>query len=306
MARQPLIAVVGHVEWARFLAVERFPAEGEIVHARAAFAQAAGGGGVVARALAWLGAEVHFFCALGRDRIGVSAQRELAAAGVHLHVALRDQPTRRAVTLIGPGRERTIVTVGKRLEPSGGDPLPWELCARAQALYLTAADASAHALARRCPLLVASPRTGEALAVWQGGEPAADLLIYSGGDGGEREAAGAACQAGWRPLRDAWRRRRPLVPRRGAQPPCPANRQLAGGGSARPASGHLRRRRCLCRRRHLRPCPWRGPAQRDPTRRGGCRRRPLRFRCGLLAAPQPTGWPLAVSLTSMLPRVAFE
>lgn len=191
MALRPLIVVVGHVEWVRFLRLPSFPAEGEIVGAEGRFAQAAGGGGVVARVLAALGAEVHLLCALGRDRIGRRAYNELRGAGVAVHAGWRQDPTRRAVTLIGPTGERTIITVGRRLAPAGSDPLPWELCKEAAALYLTAADPAAYRHARSCSLLVASPRTGEALAAGTGGQPAADLLIYSGYDRGEQAAASA-------------------------------------------------------------------------------------------------------------------
>ena len=40
--------------------------------------------------------------------------------------AARDAPTRRAVTLIDERGERTITTLGARLQPHGDDPeLPW-------------------------------------------------------------------------------------------------------------------------------------------------------------------------------------
>jgi len=89
------VAVVGHVEWVEFVPVERFPGPGDVVHADGAFARAAGGGGVVAAVLADLGAEVDFFCALGRDPLGRAAAAQLAERGVHTHVAWREQPTRR-------------------------------------------------------------------------------------------------------------------------------------------------------------------------------------------------------------------
>ena len=61
------VAVVGHIEWVDFVPVDRFPVPGDVVHAGGSFARAAGGGGVVAGVLAQLGAEVDFFCALGRE-----------------------------------------------------------------------------------------------------------------------------------------------------------------------------------------------------------------------------------------------
>src|SRR5438477_5864593 len=109
------LAVVGHVEWVDFIPVKRLPRGGEVIHAPGAFTRAAGGGGVVAAVLAELGAEVDFFCALGRDAHGQAAAEQLAARGIHLHVAWRAQPTRRAVTLLEGGGERTIVTIGERL-----------------------------------------------------------------------------------------------------------------------------------------------------------------------------------------------
>ena len=96
------VAVVGHVEWVDFVPVERFPKPGEIIHASGAFARAAGGGGVVAVVLAELGADVDFYCALGRDELGRAAAAQLTDRGVRVHPAWRDEPTRRAVDAAGP------------------------------------------------------------------------------------------------------------------------------------------------------------------------------------------------------------
>jgi ribokinase len=152
------VGVVGHVEWVDFLPVPRFPRRGEVLHADGGFLRAGGGGGVAAVVLAELGAEVDFFTALGDDAAGHAACAQLEARGVDVHAAWRDEPTRRAVTLLEPGGERTIVTIGERLEPRGSDELDWERLREADSVYFTAGDAGALAHARRARVVVASPR----------------------------------------------------------------------------------------------------------------------------------------------------
>jgi ribokinase len=168
------------VEWVDFVELAEFPVRGEIVHARSAFIRAAGGGGVAAVVLAELGAEVDFYCALGLDPNGHAAAQQLAGRGVRVHAAWRREPTRRAVTLV-EGGERTIVTIGERLEPLGSDALEWDRLEGADGVYFTAGDGAALREARRAQVLVASPRGREALA--EG--PQLDALVYSGHDQGE-------------------------------------------------------------------------------------------------------------------------
>lgn len=180
------VAVIGHVEWVDFIPVERLPRPGEIVHARGAFARAAGGGGVVSGVLAELGAEVDFFCALGRDANGEAAAAQLSERGVRVHVAWREEPTRRAVTLLDGRGERTIVTVSERLQPLGSDQLEWELLRGAAGVYFTAGDAAALAHARQGRVLVASPRARTAL---EHDGPALDALVFSARDRDEGEWA---------------------------------------------------------------------------------------------------------------------
>src|SRR5881227_641784 len=115
------VAVVGHVEWVDFVPVPRLPRPGEVIHAEGAFTRAAGGGGVVAGVLAELGAEVDFYTALGDDGHGRAAADQLAERGIRMHVAWRREQTRRAFTLLEDVGERTIVTIGKRLDPLGSD-----------------------------------------------------------------------------------------------------------------------------------------------------------------------------------------
>lgn len=180
------LAVVGHVEWVDFVPVARMPRAGEVVHAEGAFTRAAGGGGVVAAVLAELGAQVDFFCALGRDHDGEAAAEQLTARGIDLHAAWRDEATRRAVTLLEPGGERTIVTIGERLEPAGDDDLPWDELALARGVYFTAGDAASLERARAAAHVVASPRARRAL---EGDGPRIDALIYSAHDRDECEWA---------------------------------------------------------------------------------------------------------------------
>jgi ribokinase len=196
------VGVVGHVEWVEFISVSRLPRPGEIVHAEGTFARAAGGGGVVAVVLAELGAEVDFFCALGRDAIGRAAVKQLSERGVKVHVGWRGGPTRRAVTMLEGGGERTIVTVGERLHPLGADKLAWGRLGRADAVYFTAGDYGALALARRARMLVVSPRAREALREggWdgerstrvgrqQGDNAPIDAVVFSARDHDESEWA---------------------------------------------------------------------------------------------------------------------
>lgn len=176
------MAVVGHVEWVEFLRVARFPERGLITAAQTGFAHAGGGAVVAAVVMAELGAEVDFFCALGRDATGETAAAELSAAGVTVQAAWRDVPTRRVVTLLEPAGERTIITLGERLEPLASDPLDWDRLERASGVYFTAGDAGAAAQARRAAVLVATPRARDGLL---DGAVTIDALVYSAGDDDE-------------------------------------------------------------------------------------------------------------------------
>lgn len=179
MADMPRLAVVGHVEWVDFMPIERLPAPGEVVHAEGAFARAAGGGGVVAVVLAELGAEVDFFCALGDDALGRAAAEQLTERGVTVRAAWRDgQPTRRAVTLLQRDGERTIITVGQRLEPAGEDDLEWDRLRDADGVYFTAGDVGALTHARRARVVVASPRGRATLEAG----PMIDAIVFSRSD----------------------------------------------------------------------------------------------------------------------------
>ncbi|MBV8733439.1 MAG: hypothetical protein JO321_13270 [Solirubrobacterales bacterium] len=177
------LAVVGHVEWVDFIPVKHHPSPGEVMHAGDSFTRAAGGGGVAAVVLAELGAEVDFFCALGDDVHGHAAADQLSGRGVRVQVAWRREPTRRAVTLLEGHDDRTIITIGKRLDPLGSDALPWERLEAADGVYFTAGDADALCRALAAKVVVASPRARTALE--QPG-PEIDALIFSANDSDEQ------------------------------------------------------------------------------------------------------------------------
>ena len=155
------LAVVGHVEVVRFVAVDELPRPGAIIKALEVHEVPAGGGAVVAVQLArLLGTPVPFFTSLGRDAAGERAAEELTALGLELHVAWRDDAlTREAITFIDAAGERTITVIGERLTPTAADPLGWELLADCDGAFITAADAEAIRLARAARCLTATPRT---------------------------------------------------------------------------------------------------------------------------------------------------
>jgi ribokinase len=93
------------------------------------------------------------------------------------------------VTLLEGHGERTIITIGRRLDPLGSDTLPWQRLAGAAGVYFTAGDAAALRLARDAAVVVASPRARTALA--QPG-PEIDALVFSSHDRDEQEWAARA------------------------------------------------------------------------------------------------------------------
>jgi ribokinase len=186
------VAVVGHVEWVEFARVERMPAPGEIVEGSDLFREPAGGGAVAAVQMARLCGQATLVTALGEDQLGQDARARLGGLGVRVLAAPRATPTRRALTMVdNREHERTIITLGERLEPSGEDPeLPWQELAEMDAIYFTAGDILALRAARKAPVLVASPRAWHAL----GHGVALDALVTSLADPSE--------QAGLRRVRD--------------------------------------------------------------------------------------------------------
>ncbi len=184
---RPRVAVVGHIEWVDFVSLPRYPSEGEVAHAEGWSARVGGGGGVAALVLAEMGAQVDFFLALGRDAPGKATVHQLEEGGVTPHVAWREDVTRRAITYLSAGGERTIVTIGERLEPRGDDNLDWDRLRSADGVYFTAGDAGALTESRAARVLTASPRGRGALHEASG--PRLDALIFSDEDAHEREWA---------------------------------------------------------------------------------------------------------------------
>lgn len=152
------VAVVGHVEWIWFGAVDRIPRPGDIAHATDDWEEPGGGGSVAAAQLAKLAGACDFFTALGNDDLGERSAKELAELGVTVHAAGRDDRTRRALTLVDPAGERTITTLGHRLAPTADDHLPWERLDDCDADYVTAGDAGAFRRARRARVMVVTTR----------------------------------------------------------------------------------------------------------------------------------------------------
>jgi ribokinase len=180
------VAVVGHVEWVQYAHVPHVPRAGEVVHATEPFEEPAGGGAVVAVQLARLAGESLLITALGQDEPARRSLARLAQLGVRVASAAREEPTRRAVTLVDDRRERTITTLGERLQPLGRErELPWGELAGVDGVYFTAGDVGALRAARCARVLVANPRARDALGH---GVPI-DALVLSAGDPVEREAA---------------------------------------------------------------------------------------------------------------------
>ncbi len=117
--------------------------------------------------------------ALGRDELAARTRERLSELGVRVDAATREAPTRRAHTFLDSQGERTITTIGERLEPERGDPLDWGVLDGADGVYVTAADDGGLRAAREAKVLVASPRMGSVLA--ESGVML-DALVYSDRD----------------------------------------------------------------------------------------------------------------------------
>ena len=178
------LAVVGHVEWVEFLAVDQLPHPGTIGHALRTLQEPAGGGAVVAVQMARLQQQpVHFFTALGRDSVGEACVKRLEELGLVVHVAWREAPTRRGISLVDGEGDRAITVIGERLTPSLDDALPWEDLGDCDGLFVTAADVPLLKACRAAAVLAATPRVR--LPVLQKAGVSIDALIGSGLDPGE-------------------------------------------------------------------------------------------------------------------------
>ena len=176
------LAVVGHVEWAELLRIERFPAQGEVVEASSLTELAAGSGGIAAVQLAKLAEEVAFFTRLTDDEQGRRARLELERQGVRVEAVHAGTELRRAYVLVDGTSERTITVCGEKRVPLGADPLPWSDLSRYDGVCFFCGDAAALAAARRVPVLVASARW---LPILKGAHLPIDALVRSGHDPAE-------------------------------------------------------------------------------------------------------------------------
>jgi len=182
------VGVVGHVEWVQFAVVDRVPATGEIVHARETFSEPAGGGAVAVVQLAKLAGSAVFLTALGNDDAAAGVARALRQRfGVEVHAGEREGPQRRTFTFLDDAGERTITVLGERIVPELSDPLPWEMLAELDGIYLTGGDAGAVRAARAARTLVATPRAMAALAA---SGVQLDVLVRSATDPGEEYEPG--------------------------------------------------------------------------------------------------------------------
>jgi ribokinase len=175
-------AVVGHVEWLEFARVDHIPGPGEIAHAVEGWEEPAGGGPVAAVQLHRLSGDCTFFTALGVDALGDRARVELERLGPAVEAVRRAEPTRRAISQIDDAGERSITTLGPRLQPTGEDPLPWEALDEVDAAYFCAGDLGALRQARRARVLVATSREAALLA---GSGVELDALVGSASDPAE-------------------------------------------------------------------------------------------------------------------------
>jgi ribokinase len=174
--------VIGHVEWVEFAHVQHVPRPGEIVHAEESWAVPAGGGGVAVVQLAKLAGGATLFTALGDDRLGKASLEGLEKLGVRVEAVFRPIPQRRCFTYIDAGGERTITTIGERLNPFGSDALPWGELMDTDAVYFTAGDRGALAAARTARAVVATSRILDDLAR---SEVRLDALVGSASDPAE-------------------------------------------------------------------------------------------------------------------------
>jgi ribokinase len=114
--------------------------------------------------LARLAGSCIFFTAFGDDERGGWTRHRLEELGVRVETAIRDEPTRRAVVFVDANGERTITTLGRRLEPTAADGLPWNELEGVDAVYVTAGDPGALHEARSARVLVGTSRIADLLA----------------------------------------------------------------------------------------------------------------------------------------------
>ncbi len=177
------MGVLGHAEWVDFAIVPRLPRPGEILHTDEFWEEGAGGGAVAAVQMAKLTGAAVFVTALATDDLGRETAQQLAGQGVTVHAAPRDGRQRRGFVYLTDDGERTITVLGERLVAHGDDPLPWDVFAQLDGVYVTGGDPAALRAARAAGVIVATPRADDALR--DAGVPV-DVLVHSGNDEDEQ------------------------------------------------------------------------------------------------------------------------
>ena len=153
------LAVVGHVEWVAFMEVNTFPESGKIGHAKQYLEEPAGGAAVIAVQLAKLTKQpIDLFTSLGKDQYGKKAISRLKGLGINMKVAWSDEGTRRAISIVDSRGDRAITVIGKRLQPSGRDSLPWNQLKHYDGVFVTATDSEGLYKCRQSRFLGATPR----------------------------------------------------------------------------------------------------------------------------------------------------
>jgi ribokinase len=154
-------AVIGHIEWINFIEVDQLPQPGLISHSKRSLEYPAGGGSVIAKRLSELtNSKVHFYTALGHDFYGKQCLNILENMGIKLHVAWRDQPTRKGFSLTDSEGERSITIIGERLSPNHNDDLDWNTLNEMDGIFITAADKELLKKSRFAKTLCMTPRVG--------------------------------------------------------------------------------------------------------------------------------------------------
>jgi ribokinase len=123
--RRLRLGVIGHVEHVTLGRVPALPGPGDIVHLDEPFWIPGGGGGVTFFQLLRGPGDVVLFTAIGNDSGGDAIAARLAATRAAVHAARRPLEHTRDLVLLTPDGERTIMVIGKPLQPERADPLPW-------------------------------------------------------------------------------------------------------------------------------------------------------------------------------------
>jgi ribokinase len=182
------VAVVGHVEWVRFVRAHALPVPGEILRAAAHWGAPAGGGAMAAFEMARLGVHTHFFTAHGDDPVGKKVRAALDGSALEVHASARvHTPHPEVFTYLTADHERTITVLEAPLGPRGSDPLPWTKLRDCAGAYFCKGDADALREARSARVLVATAR---ALPVLAQARVRIDALVASAKDSGERYQPG--------------------------------------------------------------------------------------------------------------------